>query len=1166
MPDPTTPDRDVDAELEAKLEAWAVKLQASFNEDMTLVMERNHKLEDTVTQLSGHISNLELKVETITKSQEEETKQFEHDLNRLEQKLFSHVAHVEACLGFGRLESSKLYTTQDFRISSRLTNMEKVLEKFNQDLKVVERRVDVEQRYVQLGRQQMRHQSPPSERGMRSSLKSEPNLISHSKGEQHRVLPHSQSSSGPGAQPKSPQTPRSSRSRSRSPRSGKRRSRSPAKPSTRNPYCSGVYFPPRKQSVHVQPKQPHSHTPQHQHPTPPDTLITPSGGRPTSAPAGAQRILTPRSSSPSSSLKRHHNNQQQHQKNDASPTKSSHLVHTDIAEISRRIDVVDEKNDMQNMFLLRELMDNFTMHEKRSQQAVNDLDGGLKALTGDMQQRVDGVRSKVESMESDVRKSLQSKFRQIDQHLNGLQLQQQQVQQQQQQLQKQQALLREQCGELSRNRASIACRDHLNTPTEHPRRPSNQSCNVNSVTQGSTTLQQQESSEVTHTRELNRVLQDDITAERQNMKLLTEKFEAAQADLTEKFAIKEKELHDQIKEEQRKTAEMCSRLETDHKDVDELMREIENKYEMQMKKDEKKHAKKMAKLQSKFDDFIAIQIEVMGKLEQENMKAVAAAANSQQKSSSNELQPQQQEQQQEQQQQQQQQQQESNSHSTEEESANFNSMTEKNALLCVFDKTGGATDWSDSFLWSKDSDVSSWLGVDLDGSDRVTGLHLGCNGLTGNIPIELAQLQLLDDLRLFGNCLTGSIPSSLGNLTRLTTLVLNQNSLTGPIPSALSKCVLLEELDLSENHLTGLIPESVAAISGLTSLSLHENNFDGPLPRSLTTLRLLQHFSSDLLPFTASNDFCKVFDYVNAHASDELSDKSNDTDDYNSNLAEEQDTLLASLQALGGDAVSMNWDKTKKESHSSVEWTGVSFDLQGCVKSLLLADMGLSLIDGTFPESLEYLSNIVFLDLSHNDLSGGVPAEVLRLVHLQYLYLNNNSFDGAIPVEIKQLESLKTLNIAENELCGHLPLSLSSLEELAILNLSNNKLEGCIPEELGMFPKMRFFDLSSNALSGVVPDLGDMTLLETFNVSSNQLHGPLPPSVGGLVELRHLDVSFNKHMNGALPSSITQLANLLELNMQMTDIGEEVTAGDGSVAVQKKAILKKLPSLYKISM
>mmetsp|Transcript_30123 Transcript_30123/g.55986 ORF Transcript_30123/g.55986 Transcript_30123/m.55986 type:complete len:94 (-) Transcript_30123:118-399(-) len=93
-----------------------------------------------------------------------------------------------------------------------------------------------------------------------------------------------------------------------------------------------------------------------------------------------------------------------------------------------------------------------------------------------------------------------------------------------------------------------------------------------------------------------------------------------------------------------------------------------------------------------------------------------------------------------------------------------------------------------------------------------------------------------------------------------------------------------------------------------------------------------------------------------------------------------------------------------------------------------------------------------------------------------------------------------------------------------------------------------------------------MTLLETFNVSSNQLHGPLPPSVGGLVELRHLDVSFNKHMNGALPSSITQLANLLELNMQMTDIGEEVTAGDGSVAVQKKAILKKLPSLYKISM
>lgn len=183
MPDSTTRDREVDSELDARLEAWATKLQASVSEDMSMVRERNLKLEDTVAQLSGHISNLEVKVETMTKTQEDETKQVEHDLNKLEQKLFSHISHVEACLGFGRLESSKLYTTEDFRISTRLTNMEKVLENFNNDLKVVERRVDVEQRYVQLGRQQLRHQSPPSERGMRSSLKSEPNLMRVSKGE-----------------------------------------------------------------------------------------------------------------------------------------------------------------------------------------------------------------------------------------------------------------------------------------------------------------------------------------------------------------------------------------------------------------------------------------------------------------------------------------------------------------------------------------------------------------------------------------------------------------------------------------------------------------------------------------------------------------------------------------------------------------------------------------------------------------------------------------------------------------------------------------------------------------------------------------------------------------------------------------------------------------------
>lgn len=246
----------------------------------------------------------------------------------------------------------------------------------------------------------------------------------------------------------------------------------------------------------------------------------------------------------------------------------------------------------------------------------------------------------------------------------------------------------------------------------------------------------------------------------------------------------------------------------------------------------------------------------------------------------------------------------------------------------------------------------------------------------------------------------------------------------------------------SENELSGLIPDEVVAILRLTSLSLHSNKFEGPLPRSLTTLRLLQHFSSDLLPFAADDDFGKVFDYVNAHASDELRDKSNDSDDYNSNVIEEQDNLLSALKSFGGDAESMNWTKCDP-GDTMVEWTGVNFDRQGCVMSLILADMDLGM-GNEFPESIEYLSNMVYLDLSHNSLGGGIPIEVMRLVHLQYLYLNNNNFTGVIPPDIGQLESLKTLNLSENKLNGQLESSLSALESLSTFRLSNNNLEGMI--------------------------------------------------------------------------------------------------------------------------
>lgn len=242
-----------------------------------------------------------------------------------------------------------------------------------------------------------------------------------------------------------------------------------------------------------------------------------------------------------------------------------------------------------------------------------------------------------------------------------------------------------------------------------------------------------------------------------------------------------------------------------------------------------------------------------------------------------------------------------------------------------------------------------------------------------------------------------------------------------------------------------MIPDCLA-IATLTSLSLQNNKLEGPLPRSLTRLHLLQHFTSDLLPFPAekNDDFYKVYDYINAHAIDNNNhldtDGSINLDVYNANILEEQDNLLTVIQDFGGDASQLQWTP----STTPVDWHGVSFDRQGCVCSLQLTAQQppLQLRAGVFPESLEYLSNVLFLDLSYNLLDGSLPREVLSLVHLQFLYLDHNQLQGEIRPDIGKLGSLRTLNLSHNQLTGHLKQSISELHHLEILCLSNNNLDG----------------------------------------------------------------------------------------------------------------------------
>ena len=106
---------------------------------------------------------------------------------------------------------------------------------------------------------------------------------------------------------------------------------------------------------------------------------------------------------------------------------------------------------------------------------------------------------------------------------------------------------------------------------------------------------------------------------------------------------------------------------------------------------------------------------------------------------------------------------------------------ERAALVALYNSTDGGN-WTNNTGWLLSDDHCSWFGVGCLGGERVTGVGLSQNNLTGSSPVELGNLTLLDGLGLAGNNLTGSISAELGNLTLLVFFFLFSSGLSGPVP------------------------------------------------------------------------------------------------------------------------------------------------------------------------------------------------------------------------------------------------------------------------------------------------------------------------------------------------------------------------------------------------
>ncbi|PRQ55533.1 putative non-specific serine/threonine protein kinase [Rosa chinensis] len=115
----------------------------------------------------------------------------------------------------------------------------------------------------------------------------------------------------------------------------------------------------------------------------------------------------------------------------------------------------------------------------------------------------------------------------------------------------------------------------------------------------------------------------------------------------------------------------------------------------------------------------------------------------------------------------------------------------------------------------------------LQHSKSLYSCHWECNWQ----PIQTLHY-LPPTIELRGNNLSGIIPIEIGQLQLLQYLHLGSNNFSGNIPEQISHLQNLQFLDVSMNHLSREIPGSLASLRFLSYFNVSSNNLEGPIPKS----------------------------------------------------------------------------------------------------------------------------------------------------------------------------------------------------------------------------------------------------------------------------------------------------------------------------------------------
>ena len=197
---------------------------------------------------------------------------------------------------------------------------------------------------------------------------------------------------------------------------------------------------------------------------------------------------------------------------------------------------------------------------------------------------------------------------------------------------------------------------------------------------------------------------------------------------------------------------------------------------------------------------------------------------------------------------------------------------DRHALEVLYNATGGES-WTDRTNWlSATEEITNWHGITVGEDGRVTTLDLQNNNLSGELPVELANLIGLTELKLAGdsitgNSITGCIPDGLRsiadhdladlgrpycrdqkalgdvylstdgpNWTNKTNWLIGSTDISNWHGVTVGDDGRVTGLDLRSNNLLGSLQRSTARLGSLSSLNLRDNAIMGCLPAGLNAV------------------------------------------------------------------------------------------------------------------------------------------------------------------------------------------------------------------------------------------------------------------------------------------------------------------------------------------